>query len=663
MKRLLLAGATLVATLALAFVADTVFHRVAPEPSSGTLDLRSWDFSRSGSVSLGGTWSFLPEQRVGAEEFGRSAQVIPRHIPDTRFGIRGGFFQGTGSGTYRLVVLLPPGMTGLGVRYSTVWTGFEAEANGAVIVQQGTSDQTPGLPAPWVVAGTAALPQGDRIELLVRVVNRDYRWGGIVQPFVLGNLRSLTSQQTWDDLMAFLLMGVVVGVAANSLFLFAFRRQDFVYLFFSAFAFMVALRALTSGDNLLAVLFPGIGTEAFVRVQYTSLYFLLPTAALFFWRLFPEDISRREITFLLVLPGAFCLLVPFAPLIVLSWSLLPYFLVAIAVMAYGYVAACWRPASRDRPGADIVLVAGTVLVAAVLYNFHDEVVLAHAESIFPLGLVAFVLVQALVMAKRFTWAFQTAETLGTELKKAYGSLMVEARAAEEARDGLAVVLGEKETLLREVHHRVKNSLQIILSITNLQVRRTKDPGALAAYRSMRDRIRAISSVHSRLYGLESETRVDLQEYVQDLIRSFEDGYEETTTRFEIEAAPLLVPMDFCLEVGLVLTELVLNAYRFAVLPSGGSIRIVLRTGEDSLHLRVSDDGPGFPPGFEPREVKTVGYRIVLSMVEKRRGSLEVFPGPGAAVEVVLPFGSFTPVEKADRPPPGIPKIGILGDGP
>jgi len=633
------AGAIFCATLIIAFVGESLFFRNTPVPTGGQLDLRNWDFSASGMISLGGTWAFEPEKLVTSQEFDQTKSVL-RRVPDTRFARRGGsYFSGTGSGTYRLEVLLPPRDQDLGIRFSTIWTAFDLVANGIVVKRVGIPGISPQQSEPGFAAGVVSLgPTADKLEILVRVSNNEYRWGGIVQPLVLGNVPSLVTQKRWDDMVVFLMVGALLGVAANALFLFAYRRRDSVYFYFTAFALTVALRALTSGDGLISGLFPGLGFDAFVRMGYTSQYLIMPTAALFFHRLFVEDVPWSALFWFLLPCLGFCLLLPFASVNVLSWSILPYSLVALGQTGYGYVAVCLKPAIKHRPGAMIVLAAGTVLLTSIVVNVVTEVFFSRAESGFPIDLAAFVIVQSLVMAKRFTWVFERSETLAEELKGANRQLMDEARAAEDARDMLEEVVKEKDVLLREVHHRVKNSLQIVLSIINLQVRRVTDPGALAAYSSVRDRIRAISSVHDRLFGLDSEKRIDLKAYCADLLRQLDDSYGNDGPLFQFESETIQVPMDLCLEIGLILTELATNSCRHANIPSqGGFVHISLRQTGHGILLTVSDDGPGFPEGFLPSGVKTVGFKIIGSMVSQRRGSIATFNNPGAVVQVQLPL--------------------------
>jgi two-component sensor histidine kinase len=649
-KTLLYAGAILIGTTAISVGAADLLRRgqPAPEASAGTLDLSSWDFGASGTVSLGGEWLFAPDRFLGGDGFGPAdGRVISRNVPDTRFSypfdgrrsLRSIFGPYSGSGTYRLVVLLPPGARNLAIRYSTVWTAFELEANGAVAARVGVPDLDRSLARPGLGAAIARVDAGGgRLVLAVRVSNHEHRWGGIARPFVLGPESALIAQKRGDDARTFLIIGALLGVACNALFIFAFRWRERAYLYFAAFAALVSLRSLTAGDILLSAAFPGLGFDALVRIEYAAYYLILPVCALFFYRLFIEDLTRTELVLFIAPSIAFALLVPFAPILVLTWSLLPYILLATVQIAYGYVAACLRPAWRGRQGALIILVAGTILLAAALANIRYGVFVAREEGFLPLGVSAFVIVQALVLAKRLTLAYEEAETLSAELGATNYQLMEETRSLEEANAQIESALAEKERLLQEVHHRVKNSLQIVTSIVNLQAHRAQDPAVFAAYNSVRDRIRAIGMVHDRLFGLESEKRVDLGEYARDLAREFDQSYPNEGARIDLTSDPIDVPMDLCVELGLILTELVLNAYRHAVMPAGGGpIRIEFRRERDALVLSVSDEGPGFPEGFEPDAARTIGFRIVSSLARQRDGCVTVENRNGAVVRVRIPL--------------------------
>lgn len=637
---LLTSLAVLGITIAALLIMERVFTHPSPQAQRGELDLRAWDFTRDGAVSLGGNWAFIPEQLVAASEFDRITQARPewRNVPDNRFQSPEGFYSRSGSGSYRVIIHLPAGSPQLGLRFSTVWTAFEIEQNGTILARVGTPSMDPHTARPGIGVGIATLNTAtETLSLIVRVSNHEFRWGGIIQPFILGDQTQLTIQKYRDDAIVFILTGTLIGLAINAFFFFVFRRRDYVFLAFTGFALMVALRILTTQDVLLHGFFPDIHFELFVRLGYLAQYLVIPMAALFFYNLFAHDISRWELVWYLIFPTGFSLLVPFAPLNVLSWSLLPYAVIAIGLVVYGYIIVCLRSSFRQRAGSLILLIAGTVLLGIVIVNLRNEILHSRVESAFPTGLVAFVIAQTLVMAKRSSWAFKQNQLLTAEIQDAYKKLMAEARVAEEARDHLEDALTEKEVLLREVHHRVKNSLQIILSIINLQARRITDPGALSAYRSISDRIRAISLVHERLFDLESEKHIDLSLYVRELLGQLGKSFGDAGPQFSSDAPDLEVPMAACLEIGLIITELVINAYQHASSDKNAAV-ISVRLGQeaDAILLQIDDQGPGFPTDFRPSELNSVGFKIIHSLIASRQGRLTLNQGPGASIGIWLP---------------------------
>jgi two-component sensor histidine kinase len=644
-RNLFYVGAFLVATAALGIAAASgrIFAPRPPAAERGSLDLRNWDFSRSLSVPLGGEWSFVPDRLVNGSEFD-SIEAGYRRVPDTRFMAAPSIRDTSGSGTYRMKILLGAQSRNLALRYSAARTAMEIEVNGSVVAEAGRPSLERALARPAFRSGIVRLNAGEgELDLVVRVSNHEHRWGGIAQAFTLGEEHKLTDGKRTEDTWLLLVVGALVGVAGNSFFIFTFRKRERAYLHFALFALLVALRALVTGDYLAATIFPGLGYDAIIRIEYAALYLLVPAGTLFFSSLFPEDVSRFEFLAHLLPSLAFALLIPFAPLLVLSWSLLPYAIIGVISVVTGYLILCVRPLRHHRTASGIVFTAGTLLFISGISNIAYATFVSHGEHGFPLGLPIFVIVQTLALAARFTKAFDTVETLSAQLASTNAQLEGEIGIATDARRRMELALAEKDILIREVHHRVKNSLQIVTSIINLQSHRAKDPAALEAYRSVSDRIRAIASVHDKLYGLESEKRIDLGEYARDLMDQFSKSYGQGAGVIELEADKIEVPMDLCIEIGLVLTELVVNSFRHALIPTGrGSIRIELRRDDGEMRLVVADMGPGFPSGYVPGATNSVGFKIVTSLVSKRSGRVELSAGPCAKVTVHIPFAAEDP---------------------
>jgi len=643
-KPLLVTGAIIFGTIAITIGAASLARALGPRTpraEDGTLDLRDWDFASSGSVNLGGRWKFLPEEFSSLADLDSrpAGSISTRNVPDIRPWLTKNALRGTGSGTYWLRILLPPGSRGLAVRYSSVRTAFELEVNGSVAARIGNPSLDPALAVAAFNPGIVRVDAVDgRLDIVARVSNHEYRWGGIARPFALGDRDRMLAAKRAQDIGLLVLVGFVVGIAANSSFIFAFRRREKAYLYFAVFAVTVALRALVAEDAILTTALPSLGFGLLVRLQYASLILLLPSGALFFAHLFPEDIGRREMTGLVVPSLALILFLAFAPLIAATWGFLLFAPILLASTTWGFAILCVRPILRRRPASGIVLGAGILLLASAAASGYYVIGFAKGEISFSIGPPIFVIVQTLALAKRFTSAFDKVEALSSELELANSSLKVEIGVATDARLRLETALVEKEKLLQEVHHRVKNSLQIVSSIINLQTYRTRDPAALQAYLSVNDRIRAISGVHDTLYGLDSEERVSLGPYARELVQQFTASRGEGEADIELRADDIDVPMDLCIELGLAFTELISNAYRYAVVPAGrGKIRVELRVERGQLLLLVGDDGPGFPPGFSADAADSVGFKIITLLARQRGGTVSLSSGPCAVVTLRIPL--------------------------
>lgn len=253
----------------------------------------------------------------------------------------------------------------------------------------------------------------------------------------------------------------------------------------------------------------------------------------------------------------------------------------------------------------VVFVTGnddtSVAVEAIHAGASDFVVKTVGESFFDL------------LAERFRSAF-----IREQLVRDKRAAEAELRTANE-RLGM---------LLREVHHRVSNSLQMVLSFVSLQAAQTEDAGARDALDATQNRIRAISKVHHKLYTREDVTTIDLDEYLETLIGELRDslaeGPSDITLRLVAEAVE--VAPDNAVSVGIVVNELVSNAAKYAF-PDGGSGTITVTLeglSETAYAITVADDGAGMGQSHKPSGTG-LGMRIVEAMTRGLGASLELVP--------------------------------------
>ncbi len=199
-------------------------------------------------------------------------------------------------------------------------------------------------------------------------------------------------------------------------------------------------------------------------------------------------------------------------------------------------------------------------------------------------------------------------------------------ARKEAEELLRASLHEKEVLLREVHHRVKNNLQIVSSLLTLQSRRLTDLALLEVFASTRDRVRAMAAVHERLYESGDFAEIDLSVHLHKLARSLAHAYSPAgvTVQPVLQLEPVVADLNTAVPLSLIANELIINALKYGFAERhGGTLTISLRTDGTRNELCISDDGPGFPEPVDIATTRTLGLRLVRDLSRQIRGDLTI----------------------------------------
>ncbi len=208
---------------------------------------------------------------------------------------------------------------------------------------------------------------------------------------------------------------------------------------------------------------------------------------------------------------------------------------------------------------------------------------------------------------------------------------------QAAADRLRASLEEKEALLREVHHRVKNNLQIVSTLLSLQGAQTSDTGERALLKESQSRVRSMSLVHEKLYQAPNLARVDFGAYLSDLAAQLFRVYGMDRGRVTpvIAVAGAELPMDTAINLGLIVNELMTNSLKYAF-PNDrkGEVRISMsRNGRWSLV--VEDDGVGLPEGLDYRATGTLGLMLVMTLVAQMRGEIRLASAPGTRYTITF----------------------------
>lgn len=210
---------------------------------------------------------------------------------------------------------------------------------------------------------------------------------------------------------------------------------------------------------------------------------------------------------------------------------------------------------------------------------------------------------------------------------------------KEAEDKLKTSLAEKEVLLREIHHRVKNNLQIITSLLNLQSRHIEDEPALDMFQESRNRVRSMALVHEKLYRSNDLAKVDFSEYIQSLGRHLfmSYGINSAVIDLDVRVSDVFLDINTSIPCGLIINELISNSLKHAFYGrKQGKIHVGLGPGKNGKYkLLVKDDGVGLPKGLDVKKTESLGLQLVTMLVEQLQGTLRIENKKGTAIEIIF----------------------------
>ncbi|MGZ4036205.1 MAG: PAS domain S-box protein [Bacteroidia bacterium] len=194
------------------------------------------------------------------------------------------------------------------------------------------------------------------------------------------------------------------------------------------------------------------------------------------------------------------------------------------------------------------------------------------------------------------------------------------------REKITQSLNEKEVLLKEVHHRVKNNMQVISSILNLQSSYVKDEYALGLLKESQNRIKTMAYIHESLYQNKTFTSINFSEYISTLTNNILQSYAAATqkVRLVLEIQKVILNLDTSIPAGLIINELVTNSIKHAFSGANdGIILINLYTKNNTLFLEVSDNGKGFPKEVDFKNTNSLGLQLVNTLIEQLNGTIEL----------------------------------------
>jgi two-component sensor histidine kinase len=202
---------------------------------------------------------------------------------------------------------------------------------------------------------------------------------------------------------------------------------------------------------------------------------------------------------------------------------------------------------------------------------------------------------------------------------------------------LANELHQKKVLLKEVHHRVKNNLQVMSSLLRMQYRKTT-PELKVLIEDYQNRIQAMALIHAQLHNNEDLVNINFRDYISDLMANLFQCYLNHSEHIEykLDVMNIFLPLEQSISLGLIINELISNALKYAFPHGSGEINIQLKQTESQYHLIVADDGVGLPPDLDIANTESLGMQLIYSLTDQLEGTLLYNSDNGAKFQIFFP---------------------------
>ena len=389
------------------------------------MDLTLWDFGANGTVKLDGQWAFVADQLLSPEEFQRTAEqaVMPNaayiEVPGTWGGqaIEGRQLSNTGFGTYRLIVKLPPQARGdaLALAMPSVATAYKLWIDGRLLESQGVVGRNRAeMTARNFSKIVYFTPRGDEAEIVLQVSNFVQRKGGVWAGIKLGNGGQIALERERRVTVQIAAASGMLIMGLYHIGLYLFRRKYRPTLLFGIASVLICLRTLFVGDTLGVRLWPHIGWELAVKIEYLSAFLGIGCFVLYTHSLYARDIGRKLAYGLFL---AICLIsVPVACLPANIYTQAMLFCQVVLVLSLVCIGVgVVKAATRGRPGARLNLVFVLLFFATVINDVFFYNFIVDTGDLLPYGLYAVMFGQTIVLASRFSDAFHQVENLSAQL--------------------------------------------------------------------------------------------------------------------------------------------------------------------------------------------------------------------------------------------------------
>ncbi len=206
----------------------------------------------------------------------------------------------------------------------------------------------------------------------------------------------------------------------------------------------------------------------------------------------------------------------------------------------------------------------------------------------------------------------------------------------QAHEQLKVMVQERDLLIQEIHHRVKNNLQIITSLIDLQLNAKQEQQPSEILEDLKNRIQLMAILHDKLYHQSSLQNVNLGEYIKSIIDNLTRSYNINLGKIQIDISTveIIVPFQKAIPFGLLVNEITSNALKHAF-PQGssGKINVHVTSDQNHIYITIADNGIGLPDAFDIKHIQTLGLQLVEMLVMQLKGTIHISSSKGTKINL------------------------------
>jgi len=459
------------------------------------------------------------------------------------------------------------------------------------------------------------LPKNDHTTLKIYLANKEHHHLGFYGVPLIAPFGILEGQRKTNINIQLMVTAILFSFAIYHLGLFLAWRKDKAPLWFGLLSLALAIRGSSTGEMVLMQFYPNISWEILFRTLYTSGYIALPLFVLYIGSLYPKQSHKIAENLYQTVGFLFVSFSLFASTEFFTSTLMSYELVVVSFIIYT-IWILYKSYKSKEKGSVLALGAFSVFSLTVLHDLlMFQNILKDTKDLMPYGFIFYLLAQAMILLLRYADAFRTIELHTNNLEHLVADRTLK----------LQNLAAQRELLLRELTHRVKNNLQLILGLLWIH-KKDADEETTNKLKVFEMQVKTISYVHEALYAQTKIDAIEINNYIRNVITSLKQLYPRLDIVFENQEQ-IYIKTDHAVSLGLILNELVTNYLKY----SQSSHQLLIETFQEGsvVHLKYNDGTnheDAHNKAQEPRfGLPKLGWSMIKKFLMQMEASIVIYP--------------------------------------